>query len=319
MATLAEIREKLKQKEERTPSVGDGLVFPFWDMEPGESCTIRFLPDGNPDIDFFWVERLTINLPFVGVKGQPGSKMMTVGVPCMEMYNKQCPVLTEVRNWFKDPQMETQGRKYWKKYSYVFQHLVVDSPLKDDPGVDRVIRRSILRPQLFKIIKHGLLDPEIEDMPTDYVNGLDFRINKMQDGQFPDYGTSDYSRRTRPLTEEELAAIKEHGLSDLSDAIPPEPDEEGVKLIAEMFEASVDGEAYDKERFGRLFGAKTRTTDTPVPSSNTSNNNDNTVRPTVETQRSSAPEPKPEPELVKETVSASNSGEDILAMIRSRK
>jgi hypothetical protein len=74
MASLAEIRAKLKEQENRssgnTSSGGDNAIYPFWNMSEGSSATLRFLPDGNPNADFFWAERLMIKLPFAGVKAK---------------------------------------------------------------------------------------------------------------------------------------------------------------------------------------------------------------------------------------------------------
>ena len=133
MASLAEIRAKLKEQESRTGGSqsggGDNAIYPFWNMKEGESATLRFLPDGNKDNTFFWTERLMIKLPFPSIKGEPGSKPVQVQVPCMEMYGDSCTILNEVRGWFKDPSLEDMGRKYWKKRSYVFQGFVVSSPI----------------------------------------------------------------------------------------------------------------------------------------------------------------------------------------------
>ena len=75
MTSLAEIRAKLQQQESNStqgPS-GPNPIFPFWNIKEGESATIRFLPDGDPDNTFFWRERLMIKLPFAGIKGQTGA------------------------------------------------------------------------------------------------------------------------------------------------------------------------------------------------------------------------------------------------------
>jgi len=99
MASLAEIRAKLKEQETRTSggSTGGGsnAIYAFWNMKEGEQSTLRFLPDGNQDNTFFWAERLMIKLPFAGVKGETDSRPVQVQVPCMEMYGETCPILTE--------------------------------------------------------------------------------------------------------------------------------------------------------------------------------------------------------------------------------
>ena len=133
MATLAEIRAKLKEQESRTgggssSGGGDNAIYPFWNIKEGESATLRFLPDGDDSNTFFWKERLMIKLPFNGVKGETDSRPVQVQVPCMEMYGDTCDILNEVRGWFKDPSLEDMGRKYWKKRSYIFQGFVTIIP-----------------------------------------------------------------------------------------------------------------------------------------------------------------------------------------------
>jgi hypothetical protein len=117
MATLAEIRAKLKEQETKSGGSsrtgGDNAIYPFWNLKEGEQATVRFLPDGDKENTFFWKERLMIKLPFAGVKGDTDSRPTTVQVPCMEMYGETCPILSEVRGWFKDPKLEDMGRKYW--------------------------------------------------------------------------------------------------------------------------------------------------------------------------------------------------------------
>jgi hypothetical protein len=160
MASLAEIRAKLKEQEANTGGQrqggGDNAIYPFWNIKEGESCTLRFLPDGDADNTFFWKERLMIKLPFSGVKGDTSSRPVQVQVPCMEMYGDSCGILQEVRGWFKDPSLEDMGRKYWKKRSYVFQGFVNDNPLTDDNTPENPIRRFIIGPQIFQIIKQAL-------------------------------------------------------------------------------------------------------------------------------------------------------------------
>ena len=59
MATLAEIREKLKQAESRgsdtqTRPAMDNSIYPFWNILEGKESVIRFLPDGDINNTFFW-------------------------------------------------------------------------------------------------------------------------------------------------------------------------------------------------------------------------------------------------------------------------
>ena len=324
MATLAEIRAKLKEQETRSSGQstgGDNAIYPFWNLKEGETSTVRFLPDGDENNTFFWQERLMIKLPFAGIKGETDSRPVQVQVPCMEMYGETCPVLSEVRGWFKDKNLEDMGRKYWKKRSYVFQGFVTDNPLKEDTTPANPIRRFIIGPQIFQIIKGALMDPDMNELPTDYTAGVDFRIAKTSKGGYADYSTSNWARRERPLDEAEYKAIEDSGLFNLSDYLPKKPDEVQVGVIKKMFEASVDGEAYDMEQFGQYFrpaGVSARTGDpvkasTPTPAAAPAPE----AAPVVEATATAPVTPAATTESA--TAPADNNkAEDILAMIRNR-
>ena len=90
-------------------------------------------------------------------------------------------------------------------------------------------------------------------MPTDYLAGTNFKIAKTSNGSYADYSTSSWARKETALTEDQLAAIDEYGLNTLSDFLPAKPSQTEVGIIAEMFEASVDGELYDPDRFAEYF------------------------------------------------------------------
>jgi hypothetical protein len=110
------------------------------------------------------------------------------------------------------------------------------------------------------------MDSEIEELPTDYVRGLDFKIAKTSKGGYADYTTSNWSRRERALSEAELSAIKQYGLFDLKTFLPKKPTEVELKVIKQMFEASVDGEAFDMEAWGAYYkpdGLRSNYTTTP--------------------------------------------------------
>ena len=323
MATLAEIRAKLQQASQQNgggASGGDNAIYPHWNIAEGTNATVRFLPDGDPNNTFFWIERAMIKLPFAGIKGETNSKPTTVQVPCMEMWGETCPILTEVRPWFKDKSLEEMGRKYWKKKSYLFQGFVVDSKLQEDKTPENPIRRFIIGSQIFNIVKNALMDSEIEELPTDYVRGLDFKITKTSKGGYADYSTSNWARRERALSEEEKAAIDQYGLFKLSDFLPKKPTEVELKVIKEMFEASVDGEAFDMERWGQYYkpagvtgnasSANSAPAPKPAPVAKAESNDDE-----------DAPfeaDPAPQKAEASTNGDAGSRAADIIAMIRKR-
>ena len=115
----------------------------------------------------------------------------------------------------------------------------------------------------------------------------------------------------------------------MNDFLPKRPGEEELRVIKEMFEASVNGEAYDPDRFGAYY----RPAGMAAPAGNSAS----TPAPAPQAP---APTPAPAPESVSmppfeadnvqesapaasEPVAApaeggSQKAEDILAMIRSR-
>jgi len=338
MASLAEIRAKLSAMESKgsnqSSQQSDNAIYPHWNIDEGTSATLRFLPDSDTTNDFFWVERQMIRLTFPGVLGGE-NKPVTVQVPCGEMYGDTCPVLTEVRPWFKDASLEDMGRKYWKKRSYIFNGFVTDNPLNEE-APENPIRRFVISPQIFNIIKSSLMDPDMENIPTDYLNGTDFRVSKTTKGQYADYSTSKWARKESSLDETQLAAIDANGLFNLKDYLPAQPTAEHYQAISEMFQASVDGELYDPARWGNFYKpygvevpanavqsgvqattAPAQQAPAPAPVAPTA--------PVVETAAPAAPAPAPvtpEPAPVAEPAAAapaSNaSADDILNMIRNR-
>ena len=330
MASLAEIRAKLKEQEARTTgdgnrTGGDNSIYPFWNLKEGGESVLRFLPDANPDNTFFWVERAMIKLPFAGIKGETDNKQVQVQVPCIEMYNdgSVCPILSEVRGWFKDKSLEEMGRKYWKKRSYIFQGFVVEDGLKEESSPENPIRRFIIGPQIFQLIRAALLDPDMDNLPTDILHGIDFRMKKTSKGGYADYSTSTWARRERPLSDVEQDALKAQGLFNLKDFLPKKPTDVELKVMKEMFEASVDGEPYDMERWGQYFkpaGMGSATGD-PVAAPKPVSVPVSKPAPVAEDNPPWEDEEAAAPAPAAKAAPATTGGraEDILAMIRNRK
>jgi hypothetical protein len=330
MASLADIRARIAAQDNKTNNKGsqtqsDNSIYPHWNIDEGTTATVRFLPDANSSNTFFWVERQLIKLPFNGVKGDPNIKQTIVQVPCIEMYGtgETCPILAEVRPWYKDETLKEMANKYWKKRSYIFQGFVRQNPLGDDKVPANPIRRFVISSQIFNVIKSSLMDPEMEELPTDYLHGVDFNIKKTSKGGYADYSTSNWARKESPLNESEQAAIEAHGLFNLTDFLPKKPNEAELRIIKEMFEASVDGQPFDNERWGSYYrpwgleapaGAtadkQTATTETRAPA----------TAPVAETSAPWEDEPATTtaPVSVPAAGTSSDKAQDILAMIRAR-
>jgi hypothetical protein len=326
MASLADIRARIAAQESKKTGQGnrpqsDNAIYPHWNMEEGTTATVRFLPDADSKNTFFWVERQIIKLPFNGVKGDPNVKQVQVQVPCVEMYGDNCPILAEVRPWYKDDTLKDMANRYWKKRSYLFQGFVRQNPIGNDTTPANPIRRFVISPQIYTIIKSSLMDAEIEELPTDYMRGLDFNIKKTSKGGYADYSTSNWARKETPLTEAEQAAIEAHGLFNLADFLPKKPSESELRVIKEMFEASVDGKPYDNDKWGAYYrpygidapAGADRTEVAPV----TVSTKKSTVVESNDVSENEETEEKSEPVVVPKSTS-SDKAQDILAMIRAR-
>jgi hypothetical protein len=271
MTTLAEIRAKLlaqqTKSENKGSSGGDNSTYPFWNAPDNRSATIRFLPDADPNNVYFWVEKLAIRMPFQGVKGDHDREVI-VTVPCMEMFGETCPVTAEIRPWWRDPSLEALARRYWKKRSYIFQGFVVDSPFEEKELPDNPIRKFIINKSIFEIIRSSLMNPEMEDLPIDYHNGRDFKLTKTKQGEYANYSTSNWSFKTRSLSMDEQDAVNNYSLFDLKTFLGKKPGPEEIEAIKEMFQASVNDEAYDPQKWGNYFkpyGLNINTSDAPKP------------------------------------------------------
>ena len=317
MASLADIRARLAAQDNKSTGnsypQSDGAIYPHWKMDEGATASLRFLSDADSDNPFFWIERQIIKLPFNGVKGDSNSKQVTVQVPCVEMFGENCPVLAEVRPWYKDETLKEMANKYWKKRSYIFQGFVRQNPLGDDQTPANPIRRFVISPQIFTSIKASLMDPEMEELPTHSVRGLDFNIKKTTKGQYADYSTSSWSRKETALTEVEQAAIEAHGLFNLADFLPKKPSEAELRVIKEMFEASVDGRPYDNDKWGayyRPYGLQAPEGNTPEVTT--------VATPVVATVSTPRVEEAPAVVAPADSGTTSDKAQDILAMIRAR-
>jgi hypothetical protein len=248
-------------------------------------------------------------------------KKVDVQVPCMEMYGEACPVLAEVRPWYKDESLKDMANKYWKKRSYIFQGFVRQNPLTEDKATANPIRKFIISPQLIPIIRSGLMDPEILEIPTHYERGLDFNIKKSTKGGYADYGTSNWARRETALTEAEREAIETHGLFKLADFLPKKPTEAELRIIKEMFDASVNGEAYDPARWGtyyRPYGVNAPNNASNNASTTSSEPAKKEVEATTSAPWEAEEEPAPVRQPVKAASTSSDKAADILAMIKAR-
>jgi len=164
-----------------------------------------------------------------------------------------CPITAEIRPWWKDKSLEDMARKYYRKKSYLFQGFVTSNPNKEDQEPENPIRRFIISPSVFDVIKSILMDQDLENSPTDYDNGRDFYLLKTSKGGYANYSSSKWAMKERALSDNDRSAIAQHGLWNLSSFLPKKPDDAHLNAIMELFTASVNEELYDAERWGQFY------------------------------------------------------------------
>jgi hypothetical protein len=271
---LEKARALMREAEDKKNGVfsGDNASYPFWNIPENTTALIRCLPDKDESNPWFWSEKQTITLPFDGSVGgdSPTTNTVQVRVPCVDMFGDICPIIAETKPWWKDESKKELARTYYKKRTYIGQGFVVSSPFEEQAVPENPIRRFTFGKELVDKLKSGMADPEMEYFPTDYMNGSDFKIRKTKKGEFNNYGTSEWSRRSRPLTEAELAAIEQFKLFNLADFRGARPDADGIAAIKALFHASLRGDPYDFAEFGktpfRPYGTGAADTSTSTPS-----------------------------------------------------
>lgn len=284
--TAEQVRAALLEQKSKAENFGkkggDNASYPFWNIPDNSTATVRFLPDADSENMFFWRQRLVIKMPFAGVVGgeNPTDREVIITVPCVEMFGMACPVMAATRPMWKDGR-EDIARRYWKKKSYLMSGFVVNSPITEETVPENPIRRFVVNPSIYEIIEKSLISPDMEDMPTDYIGGRDFKIAKTKKGEWSNYSTSSWAFKTRSLTETERAAIDQYGLNDLKQGLGRIPDKAELEAIKEMFDASLAGEPFDVESFGQYYR--------PYTSNNENNNTVSKVKEVLATEKTETP------------------------------
>lgn len=297
--SLDQLKGAFKNESQGGEGKFTSTYYPFYNMKPGQRVVVRFLPDLNESNPYgFLVEKVTHNLT---INGQRRT------VPCLGMYDEDCPVCKVSRDFYavKD---DVNGKKYWKKRSYIGQVLVVEDPLPANADTGETYQGKcmpiILGIQIYNIIKDAFGSDELEAVPYDFANGYDFIIKKTEMGQYSSYVTgTKFANRQRPLTDEELAEAEAH-MVDLSTLLPNNPGEEFVRT---RLNADMNGS--DIEESGSTQAAHTHAPATASAATSAS----------WDDGAASTPSAAPAQAPAATSSAGTNSVDDMLAAIRSRR
>lgn len=231
---IAQLRQAFAKKSEGSGEGNTGFwdkFYPFYKMEFDQTVKFRFLPDKDEENPLgFIVANQYHELLINGKKKK---------LACLKMYGESCPCCEHSQKYYNEGD-EKMGKAFWRKIDYIAQGIVVSSPF-DYPikPEDNPVRMISIGPKLYKVIEAKIVKGDMDEMPTDLVNGYDFMINKTKQGEYADYTTSDFARRSTPVSEDMLARIDLHNLKDFRFG-KIERDQ-----METMIEAFLTGKSYD--------------------------------------------------------------------------
>lgn len=197
---IAALRQAFAKKSEGSGEGNTGFwdkFYPFYKMEFEQTVKFRFLPDKDEEnpLGFIVVNQYHELL----INGQKKK------IACLKMYGESCPCCEHSQKYYNEGD-ERMGKAFWKKTDYIAQGLIINSPFEYPiKPEDNPIRMLSIGPKLYKVIEAKIVKGDMDEMPTDPVNGYDFLINKTKQGEYADYATSDFARKSTPVSEELLA------------------------------------------------------------------------------------------------------------------
>lgn len=256
------------------------LFYPFWKMQEGQTAIIRFLPDLDEDNELsFLVENHSHELIINGKKET---------VPCLSMYGEACPICDLSRQYY-DEDNKIDGKRYYRKKSFIAQIIVMESPFETDSNLIKLIDFG---PKIYKQIQDGFQSGDLENIPCDLKGGYNFRIKKTKSGEYADYGTSNFSPKQSDLDDDIITSLDLYNLKDFRTQHMSRETLEAM-LLAEQTGASYNASSENVENVVTSFKA-----------------------PSVAI--SSAPVEKKEAPVVEKSAVVENKENDILEQIRAR-
>jgi len=208
--------------------------FPFYKIDFEQTVEFRFLPDLDEENPLgFIVENKYHELLINGKKKR---------IACAKMYGESCACCEHSQKYY-DEGDEKMGKAFWRKLDYIVQGLIISTPFEYPIKADEnPVRMLSLGPKLYKVIEAKIVKGDLEEMPYDMVNGYNFRINKTHQGEYADYTTSDFARKSTPIPDSFLANLE---MYDLKNFRYGKIEREQMDA---MIEAFLTGRSYEAEK-----------------------------------------------------------------------
>lgn len=230
-ALRAAFAKKAESKSDNGGSFWDKF-FPFFRADIGQSSRFRFFPDSDEENPLgFIVPNQYHELMINGQKKK---------VACLKMYGESCPCC-ELSSKYYNEGDETMGKKFWRKIDYIAQGIPSQVPFEYPISeAENPIRLISLGPKLYKVVENKIVAGDLDEMPTDPLNGYDFIIAKTKQGEWADYSTSDFARKSTSVAEDTLARVV---LYDLKQYRLPKVEREQMEAMIQSF---LTGATYDQ-------------------------------------------------------------------------
>lgn len=232
------LRNAFKKKESEGSGEGNtgfwDKFYPFYKMGMDETVEYRFLPDLDEENPLgFIVENKYHELLINGKKKR---------IACAKMYGETCACCEKSQKYY-DEGDEKIGKAFWRKVDYIAQGVIIatpfDYPIKSD---ENPVRMVSLGPKLYKVIEAKIVKGDLDEMPCDMVKGYNFRINKTKQGEYADYSTSDFARKSTSISDAMLTNLE---LYDLKNFRYGKIEREQMEA---MIEAFLTGRSYEAEK-----------------------------------------------------------------------
>ncbi len=225
--------------------------YPFWQMPVDSQAIVRFLPDKNAENPRgFLVEKRMHELTVNG---------KTRKVPCNYMYGEKCPICEASQTFYQSGD-EVNGKKYWRKISYIAQALVLEDPIPAPSPLPEeyvapigTVKLLSITYTLYKIIKDAFESGELDVPPFFFEDGTNFIIKKDQQGDHASYVLSKFSRRSDTL-DPEVVEYVETQMKDLSTVLPKAYSYDKLQAL---LDADLTGKPYEDDNSEKQSSAPT--------------------------------------------------------------
>ncbi len=179
---VSEALKRLRERAKERQGGSDNSVYPFWNINFGDSATLRLIPFEYDLTKDFWTEKKIIRMQFVDPNDD--AKLIRFEAPCYEMYSKdkKCPVLQPVRDLYSEAKglknagdtteaerLEKVAGIHWIKPVFYYQGFVIKSGIQESELPENPIRVFPMLKQIHQVIFSKLMSEEedaFDRLPT---------------------------------------------------------------------------------------------------------------------------------------------------------